>query len=131
MRNIRSTTAAVAVVGALALAGSLAIPGTAAAGDGACDRGNFCAWQHTNYDGHRESWSGDDRFWGNNNNINDQDSSWRNAGISGPGVRDHVQVYDGYFLGGGRTLCLRPGERVAGNGGANDRGSSHTWTFGC
>jgi hypothetical protein len=121
------------LVAALAVAGALLAPTPALAGTASCPSGNFCAWEHINYDGMRTNWSGDDRYWGNNPDINNRDSSWYNAGISGPGIPDHVKVYDGFYLGGGTTICVRPGysNRVGYSAGANDRGSSHTWTFGC
>ncbi|MGG7570366.1 peptidase inhibitor family I36 protein [Streptomyces sirii] len=94
-----------------------------------CRRGYFCVWTHANFDGMKIEHSGDDHWW--EGNMNNQDSSWANHGVSGPGVKDHVKIYDGRELTGGVTLCLAPGQEVGYNGGANDRGGSHTWTSGC
>ncbi|KPC58482.1 hypothetical protein [Streptomyces chattanoogensis] len=63
--------------------------------------------------------------------MSNEDSSWANHGISGPDVPDHVKVYDGRELQGDVTLCLAPGQEVGYDSGANDRGSSHTWSVSC
>ncbi|MFF3691263.1 hypothetical protein [Streptomyces sp. NPDC002187] len=59
----------------------------------------------------------------------------KRRGISGPGIKDHVKVYE-YVVqfpstGGDMTICLRPGDEVRYNATANDRGDSHTWAMGC
>lgn len=59
------------------------------------------------------------------------DSSSANHGISGPGVKDRVQVCSGRELSGHVTICLAPGEEVGYNAAAIDQGASHTWTMGC
>ncbi|MEV5380973.1 MULTISPECIES: peptidase inhibitor family I36 protein [Streptomyces] len=94
-----------------------------------CRSGYFCVWTHANFDGMKIEHSGDDHWW--EGNMNNQDSSWANHGVSGPGVKDHVKIYDGRELTGRVTLCLAPGQEVGYNGGANDKGGSHTWTSGC
>lgn len=58
------------------------------------------------------------------------DSSWANHGISGPGVKDHVEVYEYRELLGSVTICLAPGQEVGYSASANDKGASHTWTMG-
>ncbi len=131
MRKIISAAATVATTGSLVLTALVALPGTAMAGAPACPSGSFCAWQHSSYSGHREAWYGDDHYWGNNDNINNQDSSWVNHGVTGPGVKSCVQVYDGYFLGGEETIRLAAGQEIGYFAPANDRGSSHTWTDNC
>lgn len=113
--------------GLLSAGAVLATSATAGAAD--CRSGYFCVWTDANFDGMKIEHSGDDRWW--EGDMSDQDSSWANHGVSGPGVPDHVQIYDGRELSGDVTLCLAPGQEVAYDGGANDRGSSHTWTMGC
>ncbi|MFC8917627.1 peptidase inhibitor family I36 protein [Streptomyces sp. NPDC057116] len=112
---------------ALALGATVGTSATAQAAS--CRSGYFCVWTHADFDGMKIEHSGDDRWW--EGDMVDQDSSWANHGVSGPGVKDHVKVYDGRELTGGVTLCLAPGQEVRHNGGANDRGGSHTWTMGC
>ncbi|WP_030295879.1 peptidase inhibitor family I36 protein [Streptomyces katrae] len=115
---------------ATAVLSTAALLATAAASQAAdCRRGYFCVWTHANFDGMKIEHSGDDHWW--EGNMNNQDSSWANHGVSGPGVKDHVKVYDGRELTSGVTLCLAPGQEVGYNGGANDRGGSHTWTSDC
>ncbi|MEU1818899.1 peptidase inhibitor family I36 protein [Streptomyces roseifaciens] len=107
-----------------------AVTATASSASAAeCRRGYFCVWTHANFDGMKIDHSGDDRWW--EGNMSNQDSSWANHGVSGPGVPDHVKIYDGRELTGGVTLCLAPGQEVSYSGRANDRGSSHTWAKGC
>jgi hypothetical protein len=119
-----ATSAAAAL---LALGGGLAFATPSGAAD--CPSGNFCAWENANFDGQRANWSGDDGWW--ESWIADTDSSWANHGISGPGVKDHVKVYEDAWQGGDMTICLAPGEEVGYNAVANDRGDSHTWSMGC
>ncbi|MEU0034175.1 peptidase inhibitor family I36 protein [Streptomyces sp. NPDC006333] len=111
----------------LALTGGLALAAPAGAAD--CPSGNFCVWENANFDGQRANWSGDDGWW--ESWIADTDSSWANHGLSGPGVKDHVKVYENAWQGGAMTICLGPGEEVGYNAMANDRGDSHTWSMGC
>ncbi|WP_058043779.1 peptidase inhibitor family I36 protein [Streptomyces roseifaciens] len=115
---------------AAALISTGAVTATASSASAAeCRRGYFCVWTHANFDGMKIDHSGDDRWW--EGNMSNQDSSWANHGVSGPGVPDHVKIYDGRELTGGVTLCLGPGQEVSYSGRANDRGSSHTWAKGC
>ncbi|WP_267246298.1 peptidase inhibitor family I36 protein [Streptomyces sp. PR69] len=116
-----------AAAAALLLTGALATAVPAGAAD--CPSGHFCAWEHANFDGQRANWSGDDGWW--ESWIADEDSSWANHGISGPGIPDHVQVYSRAHQGGHMTICLTPGQEVAYNGAANDDGDSHTWAMSC
>ncbi|MFE5483883.1 peptidase inhibitor family I36 protein [Streptomyces sp. NPDC056527] len=118
------TTAAAAM---LALAGGLALTAPVQAAE--CPSGEFCTWQEANFGGQRANWSGDDGWW--ESWIADTDSSWANHGISGPGVKDHVKVYESAHQGGSMTICLAPGQEVGYNGVANDRGDSHTWAMSC
>ncbi|MFJ8014935.1 peptidase inhibitor family I36 protein [Streptomyces sp. NPDC096339] len=107
-----------------------AILATSAAAEAAdCRSGYFCVWTDANFDGLKIEHSGDDRWW--EGDMSDLDSSWANHGVSGPGVADHVKVYDGRELIGDVTLCLAPGQEVGYDAGANDRGSSHTWSKSC
>lgn len=95
-----------------------------------CPSGHFCAWTDANFGGQRMNWSGDDHDW--EDPIQDTDSSWANHGISGPGIKDHVQVYENPGLVGLGTVCLAPGQEIATpSGWANDSGDSHTWTMEC
>ncbi|WP_306323143.1 MULTISPECIES: peptidase inhibitor family I36 protein [unclassified Streptomyces] len=94
-----------------------------------CPSGEFCAWTDANYAGMRWNWSGDDQDW--EGDIQDADSSWANHGITGPGVKDHVQVYENPGLVGLGTVCLGPGQEIASDDWANDSGDSHTWTMEC
>ncbi|MBB4717132.1 hypothetical protein BJ965_007014 [Streptomyces luteogriseus] len=84
---------------------------------------------HADFSGQRANWSGDDGWW--ESWIADEDSSWANHGISGPGIKDHVKVYSSAGQGGQTTICLTPGQEVGHNGVANDRGDSHTWAMSC
>ncbi|MGW1502615.1 peptidase inhibitor family I36 protein [Streptomyces mirabilis] len=111
----------------LALTGGLALATPSGAAD--CPSGYFCVWENANFDGQRANWSGDDGWW--ESWIADTDSSWANHAISGPGVKDHVKVYEDAWQGGAMTICLGPGEEVGYNAVANDRGDSHTWSMGC
>ncbi|BCL25954.1 hypothetical protein GCM10017557_08130 [Streptomyces aurantiacus] len=111
----------------LALSGGLALAAPAGAAD--CPSGEFCVWENANFAGQRANWSGDDGWW--EGWIADSDSSWANHGISGPGVKDHVRVYEDAWQGGDMTICLSPGQEVDYNGVANDRGDSHTWAMNC
>ncbi|MFE0099949.1 peptidase inhibitor family I36 protein [Streptomyces sp. NPDC059009] len=94
-----------------------------------CPSGQFCAWTDADFGGQRTNWSGDDHDW--EDPIQDQDSSWANHGISGPGIKDHVQVYENPGLIGLGTVCLGPGQEINSNGWGNDSGDSHTWTMEC
>ncbi|GAA5018966.1 hypothetical protein GCM10023335_47220 [Streptomyces siamensis] len=121
----RLATSAAAVV--LALGSGLALAAPSGAAD--CPSGEFCVWENANFAGQRANWSGDDGWW--ESWIADTDSSWANHGISAPGVKDHVKVYEDAYQGGDMTVCLTPGEEVGYNGVANDRGDSHTWAMSC
>jgi hypothetical protein len=119
----------------LIAAGSvLAVPATANAAP--CPSGSFCVWRDVNFtdpEGKVFASSGDDEWresW-----IADEDSSWANHGISGPGIKDHVIVHAEAIQwpsdGGERTICLAPGQEVAHNADANDRGDAHVWAMRC
>ncbi|WP_328499077.1 peptidase inhibitor family I36 protein [Streptomyces sp. NBC_00414] len=116
-----------AAAAVLALSGGLALAAPAGAVD--CPSGEFCAWENANFGGQRANWSGDDGWW--EGYIADADSSWANHGISGPGIKDHVKVYEDAWQGGDMTICLSPGQEVGHNAVANDRGDSHTWAVRC
>ena len=111
----------------LAAVTPLATASTASAAD--CPSGEFCAWEHADYKGQRANWSGDDSWW--ESYIADEDSSWANHGIEGPGIKSYVKVYSSANQGGHMTLCLAPGQEVNYNGAANDDGDSHIWAMGC
>lgn len=111
----------------LAVGTGLATAAPASAAE--CPSGNFCAWENADFGGQRANWSGDDGWW--ESWIADEDSSWANHGISGPGIKDHVKVYSSSGQGGDMTICLTPGQEVNYNGVANDRGDSHTWAMSC
>jgi hypothetical protein len=112
-----------------AAGGVLAAPASAAP----CASGSFCVWPDSDFRGAVFSSSGDDEWW--ESWIADNDSSWANHGISGPGVKDHVVVYEDAIqwpsTGGDRTICLAPGQEVAHNANANDRGDAHVWAMQC
>ncbi|OIV36359.1 hypothetical protein BIV57_16670 [Mangrovactinospora gilvigrisea] len=118
------------VAAAAALCGGMLLAGSAPAGANAvCRSGDFCVWTDANFQGMKIEHSGDDHWW--EGDMFHQDSSWANHGISGPGVKDHVKIYNYRELLGDVTLCLAPGQEVGYNAGANDRGGSHTWTMSC
>lgn len=123
--------AALLVAALLAIGAALATATPASAAN--CPSGNFCVWTDAQFGGQRMNASGDDEWW--ESWIADEDSSWANHGISGPGVKDHVQVYEDAIqwpsTGGAMTICLRPGDEVGGNAAANDRGDAHVWAMGC
>ncbi|MGY1503099.1 peptidase inhibitor family I36 protein [Streptomyces sp. QTS52] len=110
----------------------LTAPQTASAAPKAapvCPVSYFCVTTDDNFNGLQINWYGDDGYW--ESNINNQDSSWANRGTTGPGIPASVQVYDGFWQLGARTICVNPGSYVFHNDDANDRGSSHEWTRGC
>ncbi|WP_405595163.1 peptidase inhibitor family I36 protein [Streptomyces sp. NBC_01092] len=105
------------------------LAGTSPVSAADCPSGEFCAWEHSDYKGQRANWSGDDGWW--ESWIADEDSSWANHGISGPGIKDHVKVYSRAHQGGHMTICLTPGQEVNYDGAANDNGDSHQWAMSC
>ncbi|MEV6108945.1 peptidase inhibitor family I36 protein [Streptomyces sp. NPDC051940] len=119
----------IALLAATLLAAGSALAGATAAQAADCPSGEFCAWENADYGGQRANWSGDDGWW--ESYIADEDSSWANHGIEGPGIKSYVQVYSEAWQGGHMTLCLAPGQEVNYNGAANDDGDSHTWATGC
>ncbi|KAF9165022.1 hypothetical protein DFQ26_000708 [Actinomortierella ambigua] len=94
-----------------------------------CPAGSFCVWSNANYDGRMSEWPGDDNWW--ESWIADDDSSWANHLVSGPGIKDHVKVYEDPELSGDTTICLGPGQEVPYDAAANDRGNSHEFVFSC
>ncbi|MCB5163939.1 peptidase inhibitor family I36 protein [Streptomyces bambusae] len=122
----KKTLLTYAAAALLALATAAA---AAPAGAAECPSGHFCVWTDANFAGQRANWSGDDGWW--ESWIADEDSSWANHGISGPGIKDHVQVYRSSGQSGGMSICLAPGQEVGHNAAANDVGDSHTWSMGC
>ncbi|KOG47433.1 hypothetical protein ADK75_23340 [Streptomyces virginiae] len=123
------TSAATALL--VLTAGLAAATPAGAAGAADCPVGEFCAWTELDYAGHRAGWAGDDSWW--DGFIADQDSSWANHAVSGPGIADHVKVYEdtNTDLDEDMTICLAPGQEISGNATANDRGDSHTWATSC
>ncbi|MBY8840401.1 peptidase inhibitor family I36 protein [Streptomyces sp. SP2-10] len=113
----------------LITAGAVFTTSSATAQAAECRSGYFCVWTDVNFDGLKIEHSGDDHWW--EGDMFKHDSSWANHGLSGPGVKDHVKVYEGRELLGPVTLCLAPGQEVGYDAGANDRGGSHTWAAGC
>ncbi|MFF7726963.1 peptidase inhibitor family I36 protein [Streptomyces sp. NPDC008001] len=111
----------------IATGAGLATSGSAQAAS--CRSGFFCVWTDANFQGMKIEHSGDDHWW--EGDMFKHDSSWANHGVSGPGVPDHVKVYEGRKLLGHVTLCLAPGQEVGYNARANDSGGSHTWTKTC
>ncbi|UNO44313.1 peptidase inhibitor family I36 protein [Streptomyces sp. MST-110588] len=124
MKNRLLTVAATAL---LLLTGGLAAASPAGAAN--CPSGEFCAWTYPNFGGQRVNWSGDDDEW--EAPIADADSSWANHAVSGPGIKDHVQVYENPGQVGLGTVCLGPGQEVASDSWANDSGGSHKWVMEC
>ncbi|WP_405000562.1 peptidase inhibitor family I36 protein [Kitasatospora cathayae] len=82
-----------------------------------CGSGNFCVWTDANFTGLKIEHSGDDHWW--EDDMFKHDSSWANRGISGPGVKDHVKVYERRELLGRATICLAPGQEVGTPGSAS------------
>jgi hypothetical protein len=123
----------VALLTAALLATATALTTATPASAAPCPSGNFCVWTDADFGGQRMNASGDDEWW--ESWIADTDSSWANHGISGPGVKDHVRVYEDAIqypsTGGDMTICLRPGDEVGYNATANDRGDAHVWAMGC
>ncbi|MDG9720671.1 peptidase inhibitor family I36 protein [Streptomyces sp. DH24] len=113
---------------ALAVFAGVALPSTASADD-SCPSGHFCVTTDAYYNGYKRAWSGDDSWW--ESDVFAKDSSWINAGITGPGIPSYVRVYPQYFQGGNHTICLAPNQKVAYSSSANDWGASHEWDFGC
>ena len=123
----------VALLAAAVLAAGAGLATAAPVSAADCPSGNFCVWTDTDFGGQRMNASGDDEWW--ESWIADADSSWANHGISGPGVKDHVKVYEDAIqfpsTGGDMTICLRPGDEVRHNATANVLGDSHVWATGC
>ena len=125
-RLITLLSAALIVTGGLTAAPASAAP---------CPSGSFCVWPDINFgpEGKVFASSGDDEWW--ESWIADNDSSWANHAISGPGIKDHVIVYEDAIQfpsdGGDRTICLAPGQEIGSNAGANDRGDAHVWAMNC
>ncbi|MFI6470700.1 peptidase inhibitor family I36 protein [Streptomyces sp. NPDC050516] len=113
----------------ISVGGVLVTSSTAAQASAPCRSGFFCVWTDANFQGMKIEHSGDDHWW--EGDMFKHDSSWANHGISGPGVKDHVKVYEGRELLGRVTICLAPGQEVGYSRSANDQGGSHTWTSGC
>lgn len=122
-RQVIATAALLVCLGGWAPAATAAPKDSGAA---ACRDGYFCVWTGVDYTGERFEFSGDDSFW--EEALDGQDSSWANKLESGPNVRDHVIVY---AKDGKGTICLAPGQAVASDKAANDRGSSHQITKDC
>lgn len=119
--------------------------GVASAGDFSCDAGEYCAWQHSFQGGGIYSTAGSDgnywsdsrgyrdmlvRYWDPWNNVylNDNISSWRNAGFnSGPTV---VHSYRDAYGGGGELWRggLNAGANYVGDW-ADNKASSHYWAY--
>ncbi|MFI1766612.1 peptidase inhibitor family I36 protein [Streptomyces sp. NPDC020800] len=118
-----------ALLAATALAAGTLFATSATAQAVPCGSGNFCVWTDANFTGLKIEHSGDDHWW--EGDMFKHDSSWANHGISGPGVKDHVKVYEGREQLGRVTICLAPGQEVGYDSGANDQGGSHTWTMSC
>jgi Peptidase inhibitor family I36 len=130
--------AAAAVVASLALF----LPASASAGSGACSAGDFCLWQHADYDGGRYNWSGsdstlyNDKFVGTNVTVANEGSSLRNAGVPDP--YDDVRVY--YYLNSSTpSMCVPRGTWIPNlvpystpSGGTwNDNITRYSWVRGC
>jgi len=124
---MRRTALSAAVM--VALVAAVMIPSVSAAAEPVCPVGDFCANTEANFTGLQVNWYGDDGWW--EDNINNQDSSWANRGVTGPGVPASVAVYDGRWQLGSQTICVPPNSYVFYNSSANDRGSSHEWTHSC
>ncbi|GHH91703.1 peptidase inhibitor family I36 protein [Streptomyces capillispiralis] len=129
MRSLRRAATAVAMA-TLALTGtSVAGAGSASADTPHCPSGYFCAFEHVNFTGTGYMAAGSDASWPEY--INRKDSSWANAGITGPGIPAWVKVYPLNFQLGASTICLSPGREVSHLSYANDGGRSHGWYHGC
>ncbi|MGK5552805.1 peptidase inhibitor family I36 protein [Actinomadura kijaniata] len=126
MRRRRIIAPAVA---ASAVASCLTVTTPAHAAPSDCPLERFCAWTETNFTGARRGWSLSDAEWPDP--IRNQDSSWANHLLSAPGVPAHVRVFNGPDFGGQVTICLAPGQEVAGNTGAGNKGESHRLVTGC
>ncbi|MEV5277388.1 peptidase inhibitor family I36 protein [Streptomyces sp. NPDC051994] len=120
---------AVLLAATLLSTGAVLATSSAAQASAPCRSGFFCVWTDANFSGMKIEHSGDDHWW--EGDMFKHDSSWANHGISGPGVKDHVKVYEGRELLGRVTICLAPGQEVGYSSSANDQGGSHTWTMGC
>ena len=115
--------AALLAAGALATAPASATPAVD------CPVGDFCVWNGPSFTGQRVTFSGDDEEW--ESAVSHKDASWADHAQSGPGVKDHIAVYSGPNYTGTITLCLAPGQEVAGNLSAAGRGASSRWTTSC
>lgn len=127
---MRKTTAT--LLGAAATVASLVtLAGPAQAGDGRCDPGDFCAWEHIRYGGRMVDWYGNDANYSNDGMMHAA-SSWANRGLSGPGIPDKVILTTEPWHLGYRVACVYPGSWVAWVGAeANDKAASHRWAASC
>ncbi len=107
--------------------GAIAIPSVASAAD--CPSGSFCVNTGANFSGQQINHTGDDGWW--ESDIADNDESWANRGVTGPGVQSFVKVYEDAWQGGAVTICLPPGTTVNADGNAANRGDSHEWDISC
>ena len=138
----RALCALLLAAAAVAATFALAVPDRASAGTGACASGDFCLWQHINYDGGRYNWSGsdstlyNDKFVGTNVTVANNGSSLRNNGQ--PATYDDVRVY--YFLNQSTpSLCVPRGARIPNLVGQhtpsgsswNDNIVRYRWVAGC
>ncbi|MGH4031630.1 peptidase inhibitor family I36 protein [Actinomycetota bacterium Odt1-20B] len=114
---------------ALALGATLAASTAAEAAPADCPSGSFCVWTEPDFGGTRIDYDADDSDW--DEGLLHQDSSWVNRAASGPGVKDHVMIYEGPDFTGRVTMCLAPGQEVPQDAAANDMGASHRWVSSC
>lgn len=112
-------------------------PAPAQAAPAQCPSGSFCIYRDVQYRGGVYAASGDDNWWYNDLFSNrskvvaDNDSSWFNNGITGPGIPSYVRVYEDAYQNGAMTICLRAGTGFPSKPASSDRGGSHGWHFSC
>jgi hypothetical protein len=95
-----------------------------------CPDAYLCVWKDANYQGPRYDFKYNNPNWGNTRNwqIENEDSSWWNAGLSGSYSSVFVYRDAGYV---GYSFCLDRGHGRASDGSMNDRGNGNKWVNSC
>jgi len=95
-----------------------------------CPDAYLCVWKDANYSSTRYDFKYNNPNWGNTRNreIENEDSSWWNAGLSGSYSSVIVYKDAGY---NGYSFCLDRGHGKASDRGMNDNGNGNEWVNSC
>lgn len=140
---MRKTRLAVTGAAALtaALFGVILSAQPASASDSNCDRGDFCIFEHDNFErggGKTWTWAGSDLDYTNDRDggvvANDKASSYRNRGIISGSAPTAVRFYEHTLSDGlGGSGCVTRGDEDSDltNNGWDNRISGHKWVQAC